>query len=58
MLALNYYDRFVCEFFIEAKKMGSSIIMAGLGMAAIGDAGRYAVRAMPQVNSFGIGVPL
>eukprot|EP00088_Acartia_fossae_P025903 TRINITY_DN2668_c0_g1_i12.p1 TRINITY_DN2668_c0_g1~~TRINITY_DN2668_c0_g1_i12.p1 ORF type:complete len:117 (-),score=26.54 TRINITY_DN2668_c0_g1_i12:631-981(-) len=29
--------------------MGSSIIMAGLGMAAIGYAGRYAVRAMPQL---------
>jgi len=29
--------------------MGSSMIMAGVGMAAIGFAGRYAVRAMPQM---------
>jgi hypothetical protein len=29
--------------------MGSSLILAGLGMAAVGFAGRYAVRAMPQV---------
>ena len=29
--------------------MGSSIILAGLGMAAVGFAGRYAARSAPQV---------
>ena len=29
--------------------MGSSLILAGLGMAAVGFAGRHAIRAMPQV---------
>jgi DnaJ family protein C protein 19 len=29
--------------------MGSSLIMAGLGMAAVGFAGRYAARSMPQL---------
>jgi hypothetical protein len=31
--------------------MGSSIILAGLGMAAVGFAGRHALRVMPQVSS-------
>ena len=31
--------------------MGSSVILAGLGMAAVGFAGRYAARSMPQVSS-------
>ena len=30
--------------------MGSSVILAGLGMAAVGFAGRYAARSMPQVS--------
>ena len=29
-------------------QMGSSIIMAGLGMAAVGFGGRYLARTMPQ----------
>ena len=29
--------------------MGSSLILAGLGMAAVGFAGRHAIRSMPQV---------
>jgi len=29
--------------------MGSSLILAGLGMAAVGFAGRYAARSMPQL---------
>ena len=32
--------------------MGSSIILAGLGMAAVGFAGRYAARSAPQVIFF------
>ena len=28
--------------------MGSSVIIAGLGLAAVGFAGRYAIRSMPQ----------
>jgi DnaJ family protein C protein 19 len=30
--------------------MGTSLILAGLGMAALGFAGRYALRAMPQAT--------
>lgn len=29
--------------------MGGSVILAGLGMAAVGFAGRYAARSMPQM---------
>jgi len=31
------------------RNMASSMILAGLGMAAVGFAGRYAVRTMPQM---------
>ena len=40
---------YIFNIVLNYRRMGSSIILAGLGMAAVGFAGRYAARSAPQV---------